>query len=235
MRRSWLRLFLAGVLVLGLVAGYLVWSGRAGRLLHREVESALSRRLGRAVEIASTSLRLERGLRVSVHNLRIHPTTTAEGVPLLRAGRVVAWIDIPALLIGRLALSSIVLEGPSLRIERAADGSFPALGLPAFETDGRTEREDVYGERLARAVEGLEPLAQRAALQLRFTSRLELRDGTVTFIDRMRTGDPAEIRLELLQLDAQRNWLSEAGSLELEAVVVDGRTSPFPISFGVRF
>lgn len=234
MRRSWLRLFLMGVLVLGLVAGYLVWSGTAARLLHREVETALSRRLGRAVEIASVDLRLERGLRVSVHNLRIHPTPTAEGIPLLRAGRVVAWIDIPALLIGRLALSTIVLEGPSLRIERAADGSFPALGLPALDTGGRVAREDDYGEGLVRAVEGLEPLAQSAALRLRFASRLELRDGTVTFVDRMRTGEPTELRLELLQIEAERNWLSEAGSLELEAVVVDGRTSPFPISFAVR-
>lgn len=234
MRLSWLRLFLTGVLVLGLVAGYLVWSGTAARWLHGEVESALSERLGRAVEIESADLRLERGLRVSVHNLRIHATPVAQGVPLLRAGRVVAWIDIPALLIGRLALGTIVLEGPSLRVERAPDGSFPALGLPAFVPGPRVERDDVYGEALARAVEALEPLAQQAAERLRIASGLEVRDGTVTLVDRMRAGEPAELRLELLQIEGQRNWLSEAGSLSIEAVVVDGRTSPFPIAFSVR-
>ncbi|MEZ4333948.1 MAG: AsmA-like C-terminal region-containing protein [Myxococcota bacterium] len=234
MRRSWLRLFLAGVLLLGAVVAYWIGSGSAARMLHDQLERSLSERLGRAVRIEAIELRLERGLRVAARNLRIQPTPAAEGEALLRAGRVVAWIDIPALLIGRLALGQVVLESPSLRIERAADGSFPALGLPAIEMEERVDREDVYGEGLVRAVEGLEPLAQRAAERMRIATRVEIRDGTVSLVDRARPDDDPPIRLELLQIEAHRNRLSEAGAFALQAVVVDGRNAPFPIRFGVR-
>ena len=234
MRLSWLRLFLTGVLLLGALASYLVWSGTAGRLLHREIESQLSQRLERAVRLAAVELRIERGLRLSVRNLRVHPTADEAGEPLLRAGRVVAWIDIPALLIGRIALSSLVLEAPSLRIERAADGSFPALGLPGWDAESLVERDDIYGEGLVRAVEGLEPAAQRMADRFGFASRIELREGTVSFADHTRPEDEPPLRLEFLQIVAKRDRLSDAGSLEVNAIVVDGRNAPVPIRFSVR-
>jgi len=233
-RRSWLRLFLAGVLVLAAALTWLVWSGTGGRLLHRQVETQLARRLERAVSLDSVELRIERGLRITVRNLRIHPTSDAKGEPLLRAGRVAAWVDIPALLIGRLAIGTLVLEGPSLRIERAADGSFPGLPIAAFDGEGLVARDDVYGEGIARAIEALEPAAGRLADRLRFASRIEIRDGTLTFVDGERGPDAPPIRLELLQLVAQRNRLSDAGSLTLDAVVVDGRNAPFPIEVGVE-
>ncbi len=234
MRLSWLRLFLTGVLLLAALAGYLVWSGTAGRLLHQEIESQLSRRLERAVTLANLELRIERGLRLSVRNLRIHPTADATSEPLLRAGRVVAWIDIPSLLIGRIALSSLVLEGPSLRIERAADGGFPALGLPGWDAEERVEPDDIYGEGLVRAVEALEPAAQRAANRFGFASRIELHDGTVSLVDRTRPPDEPPLRLEFLEILVLRDRLSDAGSLAVNAIVVDGLNSPFPIRFGVR-
>lgn len=234
MRLSWLRLFLAGVLVLAALAGYLVWSGSAGRLLHREIESQLSLRLERAVRMAAVELRFDRGLRLSVDNLRIHATADSSGEPVLRAGEVVAWIDIPALLIGRISLSSLVLEGPSLRIERAADGSFPTLGLPGWDAERFVDRDDIYGEGLVRAIERLEPAAQRMAERFGFASRIELHDGSVSFLDHTRPADEPPLRLEYLQILAQRDRLSDAGSLEVNAIVVDGLNAPFPIRFGVH-
>lgn len=234
MRRSWLRLFLTGVLLLGALVGYLAWSGTGGRLLHEEIEAQLSRRLERAVSLEAVDLGIERGLRVSVRNLRIHPTAETVGEPLLRAGRVVAWIDIPALLIGKLALRSLVLEGPSLRLDRAQDGRFAGLPLPDFNTSEFDDRGDVYGEGLARAVEGLEPTAREAADRLQIANRVEIRDGTLRFVDQTRAADDPPLRLELVQLLAERSWLSDAGSLSLDAVVVDGRNAPFPIEFDVK-
>ncbi len=234
MRRSWLRLFLTGVLLLAALAGWLIASGTGARLLHQEIESQLSRRLGRAVRLAAVELRLERGLLLSVRNLRIHPGPEASGEPLLRAGRVAAAIDVPALLIGELALRSLVLESPSLRLERAADGRFSGLPLPDLDPDPADDPGDVYGEGLARAVESLEPLAQEAADRFRLARRFEIRDGTVSLVDRAADADAPPLRLELLQLLAERNWLSEASALSLGAVVVDGRHAPFPIAFEVR-
>lgn len=234
MRRSWLRLFLTGVLLLGALAGWLIGSGTGARLLHREIEAQLSRRLGRAVTLAAVDLRLERGLLLSVRNLRIHPSPEARGEPLLRAGRVVAAIDIPALLIGELSLRSLVLEGPSLRLEREADGSFSGIPLPDLDPDPADDPGDVYGEGLARAVESLEPMAREAADRFRLARRFEIRDGTVSLVDRRIDAEAAPLRLELLQLAAERDWLSDTSSLTLDTVVVDGRNAPFPIALKVR-
>lgn len=234
MRRSWLRLFLTGVLLLGALVGYLAWSGTGGRLLHDEIEAQLSRRLERAVSLEAVDLAIDRGLRLSVRNLRIHPTTETRGEPLLRAGRVVAWIDIPALLIGKLALRSLVLEGPSLRLDRAQDGRFAGLPLPDFSASEFDDRGDVYGEGLVRAVEGLESMARESADRFQIANRVEIRDGTLRFVDHTRAADEPPLRLELVQLVAERNWLSDAGSLSLNAVVVDGRNAPFPIAFDVK-
>lgn len=234
MRRSWLRLFLTGVLLLAALAGWLVWSGTGARLLHHEIEAQLSRRLGRAVTLAAVELRLERGLLLSVRNLRIHPGPEARGEPLLRAGRMVAAIDIPALLIGQLALRSLVLEGPSLRLEREEDGRFSGIALPDLDPDPVDDPGDIYGEGLARAIESLEQTARDAADRFRLAYRLEIRDGTVSLVDRRTDADSSPLRLELLQLLAERSWLSDASSLSLEAVVVDGRNAPFPIAFAVR-
>lgn len=234
MRRSWLRLFLTGVLLFGALTGWLVWSGTGARLLHQEIETQLSRRLGRAVSLDAVTLQLERGLLLSVRNLRIQPGPDPAGEPLLRAGRIVASIDIPALLIGELALGSLVLEGPSLRLERDDEGRFSELPLPDFEADPVFDRGDVYGEGLARAVEALEPMARDAASRFRFARRIEIRDGTVLFVGRRGEAAETPLRLELLQLQVDRNRLSEASALALEAVVVDGRNAPFPVSFAVR-
>ncbi len=234
MRRSWLRLFLTGVLLCGALTGWLVWSGTGARLLHQEIETQLSRRLGRAVSLEAVTLRLDRGLVLSVRNLRIQPGPDPVGEPLLRAGRVVASIDIPALLIGKLALGSLALEGPSLRLERDAQGRFSGLPLPDLDADPAFDPGDVYGEGLARAVESLEPMAREAADRFRFAQHFEIRDGTVAFVDLRGEEDETPLRLELLQLQADRNRLSEASALSLEAVVVDGRNAPFPIAFAVR-
>ena len=77
-------------------------------------------------------------------------------------------------------------------------------------------------------------MAQDAATRFRIANRIEIRDGTVSFVDLGRAADEPPLRLELVQLEAERNWLSDAGSLSLAAVVVDGRNAPFPISFDVR-
>lgn len=234
MRRSWLRLFLTGVLLFGALTGWLVWSGTGARLLHQEIETQVSRRLGRAVSLEAVAVRLERGLILSVRNLRIQPGPDPVGEPVLRAGRVVASLDIPALLIGKLALASLVLEGPSLRLERDEQGRFSGLPLPDLDADPAFDPGDVYGEGLARAVESLEPMAREAVERFRFAQHFEIRDGTVRFAELRGGRDETTLRLELLQLRADRNRLSEASAVGLEAVVVDGLNAPFPIRFTVR-
>ena len=233
-RRSWLRLFLAGVVVVGAIAGYLVSSGLGERLLHQEIETQLSRLLSGRVEIAEVELRFADGLRLEARGLEAYPSPDPSGRPALRAARVLAWIDLLALLVGRLELSTLILDGPHLRIEQEADGSFVGLPLPRITPTPDTEKAVSVVERIARRLESL-PLATTAfSERFRAADRIEIQNGTVNWIDRGRLsedGTPQELRLELVSGIAERDWLSNAISVDWQAVFVDGAHAPFPIEF----
>ncbi len=136
MRLSWLRLFWAGVLILGAIIVYFATSGAGDRLLHREVETQLSRLLAGQVKIARVDVRFEDGLLIEARGLEAYPNPDG-GAPSLRASRVLAWVDILAVLVGRLELSTLILEGPRIRIEQRADGSFVGLPLPPMPAPAR--------------------------------------------------------------------------------------------------
>ena len=241
MRRSWLRLFLAGLVVAGAIAGYLVSSGLGERLLHQEIETQLSRLLSGRVEIAEVELRFADGLRLEARGLTAYPSPDPTGQPALRAGRVLAWIDLLALLVGRLELSTLILDGPHLRIEQAADGSFVGLPLPRItarpDAEPETENAVSVAERIARQLESLGPAVSTFRERFRAADRIEILDGTLTWIDRGRLredGTPQELRLELVSGIAERDWLSSAIAVEWRAVFVDGEHTPFPIEFKMQ-
>ena len=59
MRRSWLRSFWAGLIVVAVAIGYLLSSGLGERLLHDEIETQLTRLLQGSVEIGEVKVRVE--------------------------------------------------------------------------------------------------------------------------------------------------------------------------------
>jgi hypothetical protein len=233
-RRSWLRLFLAGILVVGAIAGYLVTSGLGARLLHQEIETQLSRLLSGQVEIAEVEVRFANGLRVEARGLEAFPSPDPGGPPALRANRVVAWVDLLALLVGRLELSTLILDGPHLRIEQETDGSFTRLPLPRLAAATEIEKALSIAERIARQLESLAPATAGFSQRFRAADRIEILDGSLNWIDRGRLADdgaPRELRLELVSGIAERDWLSNVVDVELRAVFVDGEHTPFPIEF----
>jgi hypothetical protein len=233
-RRSWLRLFLAGVLVLGAIAGYLVSSGIGERLLHQEIETQLSRLLSGQVEIGEVELRFAHGLRLEARGLEAYPSTDPAGPPALRASRVLAWIDLLGLLVGRLELSTLVLEGPHLRIEQNADGSFARLPLPPISADRDTDKPVSLAERIAQSLESIAPVVTAFGERFRAADRIEVIDGTLNWIDHRRLaedGTPQALRLELFSGVGERDWLSNTITVESRAVFVDGEHTPFPIEF----
>ena len=135
MRRSWMRLFWMAVVLVGIVAGYLVSSGVGTRLLHREIETQLTRLLEGPVAIGSVDVRWDEGLRVEARELSAYPSALPDTPPGLRARRVVAWVDLVALMIGRLELSTLVLEGPHVRLVQDVDGGW--VGLPLRSAKAR--------------------------------------------------------------------------------------------------
>jgi hypothetical protein len=236
-RRSWLRLFLAGVVIVGIIAGFLVSSGLGERLLHQEIETQLGRLLSGRVEIAEVELRLIDGLRVEARGLEAYPSPDPTGQPALRANRVLAWVDLLALLIGRLELSTLILDGPHLRIEQRADGSFVQLPLPPIHSGTDTETTISSGERIVRQLESLPPAASAFADRFRVADRVEILDGTVNWLDHAHLsedGTPRELRLELVSGTAERNWLSKSIAVDARAVFVDGEHAPFPVEFEMR-
>jgi uncharacterized protein involved in outer membrane biogenesis len=234
LRRSWLRLFWAGIVVAGALVGYLATSGLGQRLLQQEVETQLSRRLGGPVTVAAVELGLEDGLRLELRGLEAFPRATPSEPPALRAHRVLAWIDVLALLIGRLEVSTLIVEGPQLQIERNADGSFVDLPLPPLTPTVGPANESA--EDLIRLLEGLDPRASELVANFRAANRIEVRDGSLNWIESrqgIEHAAPEILRLELINGVAERNWLSRSVSLDARAVFLDGRHAPFPIEVGV--
>jgi hypothetical protein len=221
----------------GAIAGYLATSGVGERLLHQEIETQLSRLLSGKVEIAEVELRFANGLRVEARGLEAYPSPDPSGQPALRASRVVAWVDLLALLVGRLELSTLILDGPHLRIEQEADGSFARLPLPRMTPGPDSEQTLSITERIARQLESLAPAITDFSERFRAADRIEVLDGTVTWIDRERLtedGTRQELRLELLSGIADRDWPSGAIAVEWHAVFVDGEHAPFPIEFEMK-
>jgi hypothetical protein len=223
--------------VVGAGVAYLLSSGVGGRLFHDEIEIQLTRLLRGPVEIGDVQIRLEGGLRLEAHEFEAFPSDESAGVPAIRARRIVAWIDVLALLIGRLELSTLVLEGPFLTVEQNAAGRFLDLPLPNLELGPIDTDEGTLSETLVSRIEGLDPIAERLFESIRAADRIEILDGTILW--RRNAEDdsadaPDEIRLELFTAVIERDWLSEDLDLEFSAVVVDGEHSPFSIGVAVE-
>ena len=98
MRRSWLRLFLAGVVVVGAVAAYIVSTQLGERLLHREIETQLTRLLAGPVEIGEVEVHFEGGLRIEARRVEAQHAIEADlvGAPHLlgRTARAIGPVQI---------------------------------------------------------------------------------------------------------------------------------------------
>ncbi|MCR9097695.1 MAG: hypothetical protein NXI30_26045 [bacterium] len=236
MRRSWMRLFWMAVVLVGIVAGYLVSSGVGTRLLHTEIETQLSRLLQGPVGIGAVGLSWEEGLRVEARDLTAYPSPIEDTPHGLRARRVVAWVDLLALMVGRLELSTLVLEGPHVRLVQDVDGGWVGLPLPApssYPDEGLDDREPA--ERVFARLAELDGAASRVADEFSAADRIVVVDGTLEWIGPPTAeGTPARLRVELLNGTAERHWLSGDIAIDWRGVFLDGVHSPFPFTLGVH-
>ena len=233
-RRSWLRVFWAGLVVAGAAAGYLMSSGIGERLLHHEIETQLTRLLGAPVTFEEFDVHARGGLRLEARGVMAFgaPLTTRQ--PTLRARRIVAWIDVLALMIGRLELGTLVIESPRVRVQTTDPGEFDLLPLPriaptpAAPTGGL---EEAWIARIERLDEAVGEMVER----LRTTDRIEIHDGTVHWV--VASGGeapPRELRFELFEAVMEEHWLSGEISIDWTAVCVDGEHAPFPVQATLR-
>ena len=238
MRHSWLRLFWAGVLVAAAALGYVVSSGLGRSLLHREIETQLGRLLAGPVAIERVEIHLQAGLALEAFGFEAYPDPRALAPPALRARRVVAGIDSLALLIGRLRLRSLLFEGLHLRVERNPDGALSQLPLPPLRRSGPPILlASTPAEALLQRLESLDDVARTLLEGDRLPRHVEIRDGTLHWLDRRAAGPdglPLALRFELLHGVLERDWLSDALQIQAGAVLVDGRHAPFPLEIGLH-
>jgi len=223
--------------VVGVAAGYLVSSGLGERLLHDEIETQLTRLLQGPVEISEVKVRFDGGLRLEARELEAFPSKDADQAPAIRARRAIAWIDVLALLIGRLELNTLVLEGPYLRVEQDSAGRFVDLPLPVLALGPVDEEEDTLSEAVISRIEGLDEMAESLFESIRAADRIEILDGTIQWVrrpDADAKAEPTEVRFELFSTIIERDWLSEDLSLQFSAVVLDGQHAPFPIGAAIE-
>ncbi|MGB0620693.1 MAG: AsmA-like C-terminal region-containing protein [Myxococcota bacterium] len=236
MRRSWMRLFWMAVVVVGIVAGYLVSSGVGTRLLHTEIETQLTRILQGPVEIGGVDVRWEEGLRVEARDLAAYPSPLEDAPPGLRARRIIAWVDLFALMVGRLELSTLVFEGPHVRLVQDVEGGWVGLPIQApssYPDEGLDDREpaELVFARLAE----LDGAAGRIADDFQAADRIVIVDGTLEWIGPPTAeGPPTTVRAELLNGIAERHWLSQDIAIDWRGVFLDGIHSPFNFTLGVH-
>jgi len=235
LRRSWLRLFWLTVVLTVVLAGYLASSGLGERLLHDEIETQLSRLLQGRVEIASFSVAWQEGLLIEARQLSAFPGTDSDSPPALRARHVRAWIDFMALLVGRLQMSTLELEGPHLRLMERADGSL--VGFPALDPiEGEQPSLDARSpaEHLLARLTSLDTAALGFSTSFRAADRVQLIDGVVEWSRSTAEAAGATLRIDLLNGIADRHWLSEAITLDFRGVLSDGVHSPSPFDIGIH-
>jgi hypothetical protein len=238
-RRSWVRLFSAAVLVVAITAGYVVSSGLGERLLHREIERQLTRLLRGPVAIGEVIFHFDRGLRLEALGVEAFPGSDPLEPPAVRAPRVIAEIDSFALLIGRLELGSLVFEGPQFHLKRAQDGRVANLPIALW---ARTAPSDDTAappgaEGLLARIESLDAATTDLLEEMDIANRLEVRGGTVRWIDHSAEdegGEIIDVRLELLEGVVERSWLSDSIRLDWSAVFLDGQHAPFPIELTIE-
>ncbi|MEM9177326.1 MAG: hypothetical protein AAGC67_19095, partial [Myxococcota bacterium] len=231
-----MRLFWMAVVLVGIVAGYLVSSGVGTRLLHTEIETQLTRLLQGPVAIGAVDVRWEEGLRVEARDLAAFPSAVVDLPPGLEAQRIIGWVDLLALMVGRLELSTLVFEGPHVRLVQDVDGGWVGLPLPApssYPDEGLDDREaaELVFARLAE----LDGAAARVAEEFRAADRIVIVDGILEWTGPPSAdGLPATLRAESINGTAERHWLSQDIAIDWRGVFLDGVHAPFPFTLGVH-
>jgi hypothetical protein len=152
-----------------------VWPER----LRIGTEERLSRSLGSPVSIGRLRVRLGFGIEIEAFDLQVWPSP--EG-PRLRVPYVSARPRLLPLLVGRLRLSRLLLDGARLRVERAADGSWKAPPLPALaRRDDRRARP--HPEELLRPLIAMEAATRALLAKPLLADTLAIRNGGVVFRD----------------------------------------------------
>lgn len=158
---------------------------------------------GREVDFERASVAFSGGLAVRLDGLRVSEDPRFGESDFVRLESAYAGVDLWSALQGRVAVSGIRLEAPTLRIVQTAEGwNFDSLGGAAAEGP-EAEPTDEESEPLALAI-----------------AALEIVDGTIVFVDR---STPDGMALVVEQFQSSGTDLSLTGPI---AIDFEGRVRP---------
>jgi hypothetical protein len=206
-------------------AGFLVSSQLGQRWMREEAELQLGRLLGGEVHVERVALRLRYGIEIQGAALSVE--YPAPGGRSLSADRVSASLETASLLLGRLRVARLEIEGLRLDLRRDRDGQWspPYFGRPAQDASLASEAD------LERRLAPLRRIIESVHFVLRdqqIADHILLDGAVVTLLDavpRRGATAPAALRLERIRARLDRSRLRGHSDLELEATWVgpDGR------------
>ncbi|MDJ0850556.1 MAG: AsmA-like C-terminal domain-containing protein [Myxococcota bacterium] len=194
-------LIAAAVLLAAAVAGFAWVQPYAPERLRTELEQRLAAQLGGDVRIAELRVALGWGLRLVGYGVDVIP---ADGAAGLRAERLVAELRPFANLTGQRLLRLLRLEQPTLRVTRAADGTWTHVLRRPGKSEPRPDVPAVPDEVL-RPLVAVEAFARRLLDRPLFADTIEVRDGTLALSD-ARHGDTSDIGVTGLQARMRQSW-----------------------------
>lgn len=223
MRR--LAIGLAAGIVLGAIAfgaGYALSSGPGRDFLRAQVESELSDLLRGDVRVEEVHVVVRDGLGLRGSGVRVYPGDDGPGIFAEHAS---IELNVAALLVGELSLSSLVVDGLRVRATLQPDGSwtFPPLQWLQNRTPAAdSEPTPPLG---LRVLAGAERAGRFLLEEERIASRIEIRGAEVFFEDRSVTADSdmplQHFAMHGIDADLSRPWLSDDAHFSLAGTLTD--------------
>ncbi|MDE0885932.1 MAG: hypothetical protein OSB70_10400 [Myxococcota bacterium] len=229
-RSAWLLLigFLAAT-----GAGYWISSVIGTEILRREVEVQLTSLLAGPTQIDQVGLALNNGLFLQGESVSVYPDPDSVMGARLFSKRVVAEVDLLALMTGRFRLSGLILEDPVFDIRRDSSGGwhpYPVEALAGIEANNRSQSAEAYLDFFA-AFEGVTRTLLSAPIA---ADRIELRRARILFRDETKSLDPANPQPVTLAFEnvyglLVHHWLSGEAQLIIEGALRQDSQRQTPI------
>ena len=229
-RSAWLLLigFLAAT-----GAGYWISSVIGTEVLRKEVEVQLTSLLAGPTQIGRIGLALNNGLFLQGESVAVYPDPDSVMGARLFSKRVVAEIDLLALMTGRFRLSGLILEDPVFDIRRDSSGGwypYPVEALAGIESENRSQNSEAYLDFFA-AFEGVTRTLLSAPIA---ADRIELRRARIFFQDETKSLDPANpvpvtLAFENAYGSLVHHWLSGEAELRIGGVLRQDSEEQTPI------
>jgi len=176
-------------------------------MVSRRLEAAI----GRPVRLQKISLQWRGGIAAEMHGLAILEDRTSGSPPLLEVGSVSALLQLMPLLRGNLQIGSVLIQAPSIRVVRRADGTIEIPGLTPAPPAGAPAAASSSPAPASRAGRAISLLIQE----------LEVLEGRLTFSD---PGLPSPLTLEEIRLKAGLDLRAEQVDLKEASAKLDGGT-----------